>query len=326
MSPVAVARVLTENGKLKLEVKKPTNQEMEEHPEHAIGALVHAIWLRSFEITHSEDSAELPDGFVKFFWDWVYAEPQLTRRAGLELALQQNNLWDVNVAEMRIRKRGRQIKSRHMAIKALFRKVYLNKTWKDVTLSLCQCGKSHDDKLTLKMCQGNVESGARQLKAELKKYGIAFPPVFKADEPPVSVDKDLLKIATLEESSGVLRVPDKHAQQHPAIAILLDGEPLPVIPMDGDESAALSLFNPWVKGWVPLWFPSMIIRGSEPIRSVYLDSEQRYIWFDKTFKKFAGSDWQLRGDLDSKRLVIARTLLQMYRAARDEELPDLADL
>jgi hypothetical protein len=208
----------------------------------------------------------------------------------------------------------------------LFRKIYLGKTWKEVTLRLCQCGDSHDDELKLKKCQENIESGARHLKAELKKYGIVFPPAYKADEPRVAVNPDLPKIATLEESKGALRVPDEPAQQHPAIAILLDGEPMPVIPMDGDESGALNLFNPWVKGWMPLWFPSMIIRGSKPIRSVYLDSEQRYIWFDKTFKHFAGSDWLLKGDLGSKRKVIAETLLLMYRAARDEKLPDLADL
>ena len=323
MSPVAVARVLTEDGKPVLEVKNLTNQEMEAHPEHAIGALVRAIWLRSFEITQSDNSAELPAGFVKFFWAWVYAEPQLTRQAGLELALQQNSLWDVDVALARIRKRGQQIKSRHTAIQALFRKAYLNKTWKEVTLSLCQCGKSHDDKLTLKLCQENIEAQARHLKAELKKYGIVFPPVYKADEPLVAVNPDLPGIRTLEESSGAFRKAITPAYKHPAIAILLDGEPMPVIPMDSNESDALSLFNPWVKGWVPLWFPMMMIRGSEPIVSVYLDSERRYIWFDKTFEKYAGSDWQQKGDLNSKRLTIANTLLKMYRAARDEKLPEM---
>ncbi len=58
--------------------------------------------------------------------------------------------------------------------------------------------------------------------------------------------------------------------------------------------------------------------GAEPIGSKEEYQRQRFNCFDKVFKRFAGSDWPLKGSLDSQRQVIARTLLEMYRAVMAE--------
>lgn len=327
MSPVPVGRLLEKAGSLVLEVTYPSDEELDKKPELAIGVLLDAIWNRCFDITRSGKGAEPPDELFKFLFDWVYRGHPLAKKAGLELALQQDNLWDLNLALLRIKKKGRPTKSRQTAIKALFRKTYLGKSWAEVTTRLCQCGHSHDDKLTLIRCQDNLESAVRILKTELKKYDIAFPPArikesksaYQAREFSQSKAQDLRKIPTLEESRGALRVPSDYAIQHPAIAILLDGGLLPITNSDSDRddaSYALSQFNPWDLGWIPMWFPKLL--GAEPIGSKEEYQRQRFNCFDKVFKRFAGSDWPLKGSLDSQRQVIARTLLEMYRAVMAE--------
>lgn len=240
MSPVPVGYWHMEAGKLVLSFENPTDQEFEEKPELALGVLVCAMWKRCFEINRSGEGAEPPDGFFKILWEWVYCDQPLARKDGLELALKQDNQWDMDLALLRIRKSGRPIKSRQTAIKALFRKVYLNKSWEEVTRSLCQCGQPHDkkspdNKLTLQKCQGNIESEVRHLKKVLQKYDIAFPPArikgsksaYQAGESSQSKPQDLQKIPTLEESRGALRVTGEYAKQHAAITILLSGDSVP---------------------------------------------------------------------------------------------------
>ena len=335
MSPVPVGRLGVESGELILHITYPTARELDEKPEHAIGALLKAIWFRSFEITSSVNITESPEGLLKVLWEWVYCDPPLSREAAYDLALQKDNKWDENLALVRIQKRGRPIKARHTAIKALFRKTYLNRSWAEVTRRLCPCGRSHDDPLTLKSCQDNLESAVRHLKRVLKKWDIAFPPRRKEGKPVYMENEssqpeahNLQRIPTLEESSGALRVPDSYETQHPAVAILLDGGPLPAIPLSndptrGDESDAWNLFNPWVPGWVPLWFPDI---RTEPIGTRRELQRRRLDWFNKVFEHFAGSDWQRKGSLDSRRELVALTLLRMYRDERDENTPTLDEL
>jgi hypothetical protein len=191
MSPVHVGQFVQEAGELMLSVATPTVQEFEEKPELAIGVLVFAIWKRCFEITRSAEVEKTPDELLKFLWDWVYRGQPLTKEAVLELALRQDNEWDRDLALVRISKKGRPIKSRHTAIKALFRKTYLNKSWTEVTLCLCQCGESHDDQLRLKKCQENLESAVRHLKTELKKHNISFFPAELKKSQPVHQARDL---------------------------------------------------------------------------------------------------------------------------------------
>jgi hypothetical protein len=94
-------------------------------------------------------------------------------------------------------------------------------------------------------------------------------------------------------------------------------------PEHGDESDAWNLFNPWVLGWVPMWFPEI---RSEPIGTREELQQRRFDWFDREFKHFAGSDWPLKGSLESQREVIGNVLLRMYRAARNEEIPEIDKL
>ena len=79
------------------------------------------------------------------------------------------------------------------------------------------------------------------------------------------------------------------------------------------------MFNPWEPGWIPMWFPDI---RTEPIGTRSELQKRRFYWFDKAFKHFAGADWRLQGPLESQRAVVADTLLRMYRAARDEEIPE----
>ncbi len=336
MSPVPVGRLLVRDGQEVLDITYPTDRECAEKPELAIGVLVCAIWMRYFEISASAEGAAPPAGLFNVLWEWVYRDQPLIKRDAFELTAQQDNEWDPNSALTRIKRRGRPVKSRRTAIQALFRKVYLNRSWEEVTRRLCQCGQSHDDRLTLIKCQANLESEARHLKRELKKYQIAFPPVppkrgrilFKAGETSQMRAEAELNIPTLEESSGAMRKADTYSIQHPVVRILLDG-PLPEIevngePHRGDESDALNLFNPWVPGWIPFWFPEICSSG--PIESKKEYQQRRYGWFDKALKHFAGPDWPLKGSLEKQKKVIARTLIQMYRAARDEQIPEIDKL
>jgi len=79
------------------------------------------------------------------------------------------------------------------------------------------------------------------------------------------------------------------------------------------------MFNPWEPGWIPMWFPPI---RSEPIGTRKELQVRRLDWFDKVFKHFAGTDWPLKGSLESRRGMVADTLLRMYRAARAEEIPE----
>jgi len=157
----------------------------------------------------------------------------------------------------------------------------------------------------------------------LKKYDIAFPPArLNKLQPEYKKPQAPETILTLEESSGALRVPDTNKVPHQAIAILLDGGPLPVIPEDSEsEDCDMSLVfwvNPWVLGSLPLWFPQIRL---DPIGTREECEKRRYVWFDKVFNRFAGTGWQRNGTLYSRKELIARTLLRMYRADRDEEIP-----
>ncbi len=335
MSPVPAGRFVMEDGELKLTVSNPTDEEFREKPELAIDVLLSAIWQRCFEIARSAEGTEPPEGLFKVLWNWVYCGQPLEKKAGLELALQQDNLWDLNTTLMRIRKKGRPIKSRHAAIKALFRRVYLNKPWPEVTQRFCQCGQSHDNKTPdntqrFMKCQENIQSEVRHLKKVLRKFDIAFPPARPAKRHPLTsepVPQETEGKRTLEESSSALRVADKCEWKHPAIAILLNGDSLPETEMTrgsiADETDAWYMFNPWEPGWIPMWFPKI---RTEPIGTTSELQTRRYYWFDKTFKHFAGTDWTLQGSLESQRAVAADTLLRMYRAARDEEIPEVDDL
>lgn len=323
MPSVPVGQFLMDAGRLVLRVTYPTDQELEDKPELAIGVLLNAIERRCFEIRRSGEGAELPNGLNDVLWDWVYCGEPVDKETAFKRGMHLANEWDFSLASMRSRKKGRPIKSRHTAIKALFRQKCLNKSWGEVTRRLCQCGQSHDDQLTLKRCQDNIESEVRHLKTVLKKYDIAFPPArLKKLQPEYKKPQAPETIRTLEESSGALRVPDTYKVPHPAIAILLDGDLLPVIPgnsesEDRDMSYALRV-NPWVLGCLPLWFPQI---RSEPIGTREECEKRRCDWFDKVFNHFAGPDWQRKGTSDSRKELIARTLLRMYRADRDEEMP-----
>jgi hypothetical protein len=333
MSSVPIGRLVVTAGRPELEVTYATGQDFDDKPELAIGVLLYVIWQRCFDITRSAEGAEPPDELFMVLWEWVYCDQPLDKKAGLELALQQDNLWDFNAAMMRIRKKGRPVKSRHTAIKALFRKVYLKKTWPEVTQRLCQCGQFHDSKspdntLSYMRCQENIEAEVRHLKKMLMKWNIAFPPAPPTKHHPLtsqSEPQNQKKIMTLEESSGANRVAVTYAVQHPVIAKFLSGDSLPTIPINdeaqhGDESDAWNLFNPWVLGWVPMWFPEI---RSEPIGTREELQRRRFDWFDREFKHFAGSDWPLKGSLESQREIIGNVLLRMYRAARDEEIPEM---
>ena len=122
-------------------------------------------------------------------------------------------------------------------------------------------------------------------------------------------------------------MPETHAIQHPAIAIFVDGDSVPETEMTrdslADESAAWYMFNPWEPGWVPMWFPEI---RTEPIGTRQELQARRLKWFDMVFKHFAGTDWPLKGSFESRRGVVADTLLRMYRAARDEDIPEIDEL
>jgi len=317
-----VRQDVMEDGKLKSIVSDHTDPEFDEMPELAIGVLQNAIWFRGFVILHFGEDPKLLDELFKFKIEWVYRGQPLDKKTAYELALQQDNSWDVEMALLRIKRKGRPIKSRHTAIKALFRKVYLDKSWKEVTQRLCQCGQSHDDKspedkLRLQLCQGRLEAEVRLLKKELKKYGVVFPPSRPKEtqtthEPP---------------PQEYVRVPKTHSIQHPAIAIFVDGDSVPETQMTreshDDEIDTWYMFNQWEPGWIPMWFPQI---RSEPIGTREELQQRRLEWFDRAFRHFAGTDWPLRGPLESQRAVVADTLLRMYRIARDEYNTEIEDL
>jgi hypothetical protein len=335
MSPVPAGRFVMEDGELKLAVSNPTDEEFREKPELAIDLLLSAVWLRLFDIARSDGGAKLPDELSTLLWGWVYCGPPLEKKAGLDLAAQQDNWWDKKLLLTRIRERGRPIKSRHVAIKALFRKAYLGRSWEEITQRLCECGQTHDNespenKLRFMRCQENIQSEVRNLKRMLRKCDIAFPPVRSARRntlPSELVPQETRVINAAEKSSGALRVADKCERKHPAIAILLNGDSLPETEMTrgslSGESDAWYMFNPWEPGWIPMWFPDI---RTEPIGTKSELQKRRYYWFDKAFKHFAGTDWTLQGPLESQRAVVADTLLRMYRAARDEEMPEADEL
>jgi hypothetical protein len=330
MSPASIGYWHMEAGKLVLGFANPTVQAFNQYPELAIDVLVWEIFIRSVEISPRGEYAAPPDDLLHVLWDWVYCGQPLDGRSAIEPA----SLWNREVTMTRIRKQGRPIKSRHTAVKALFRREYLNRPWADVTRLLCQCGQPHDDKQKLKQCQDNIESQVRKLRKRLRKHGIAFPPKRMKEslsayrQPELSQSKPEARDApTLEESSGAQRATSVFAIPHPAIAILLDGSPLPSMNSEsdpGDVSDAWSLFNPWDRGWIPMWFPTLI--GTEAPWSKEEYQRLRYNCFDKVFKRFAGSNWPPKGSLDSQRQAIARTLLEMYRAVAAEQWLEIDDL
>jgi hypothetical protein len=324
-----------EDGELKLAVANPTDEEFREQPELAIEVLFCAIWFRLFEISRSDGCAKPPDELLRLSWDWVYYGPPLEMKTGLDLAAQQDNWWDKKLLLNRIKGPGRPIKSRHLAIKALFRKAYLGRSWSEVTQRLCECGQAHDNKspenrLQFLRCQENIQSEVRHLKRVLRKCEITFPPARSAKHlqlHPEPVPKEKKGILTLEESRGALREADKPEPKHPAITIFLNGDSLPETEMTrgslAEEGDAWSMFNPWEPGWIPKWFPDI---RTEPIGTKSEIQKRRYYWFDNAFKHFAGNDWMLQGPLESQRAVVADTLLRMYRAARDEYSTEIEEL
>jgi hypothetical protein len=330
MSPASIGYWHMEGGQLVLRFANPTVHDFNQYPELAIDVLVCTIFTRSVEISPPGEYGVPPHHLLQVLWDWLYCAQPLDGMAAIE----PSNLWNRTVALTHIRKRGRPIESRHTAVKALFRREYLKKSWADVTRFLCQCGEAHDDKQKFKKCQDNIESQVRILRKVLRKCDIAFPPKPAKDDPPTRRKPELSRskpegkeIPTLEESSGALRKTSQFAIPHPAIAILLDGSPLPITNCDPDPSAgsaALSLFNPWDRGWIPMWFPTLL--GTEAPSSKEEYQRLRYNCFDRIFKRFAGSDWPPKGSLDSQREAIARTLQDIYRAVMAERWVEIDDL
>jgi hypothetical protein len=330
MSPAVIGYWKSEADKLVLELAWPTVQQFNRYPELAINVLVLSIFSRCVDISPPGKFAVPPDDLLQVLWDWVYCGQPLDGAAAIEPA----SLWNRTVAMTQIRKRGRPITSRHTAVKALFRREYLRRQWADVTRLLCQCGEPHDNEQKLNKCQDNIESQVRSLRKLLRKHGVVFPPkptkedLSERRKPEPSQSKangrDVLALA---ESSVTRRMTSDFAIQHPAIAILLSGSPMPTLKSDsgpGYVCDAWCLFNPWDRGWVPMWFPTLI--GAEAPASKEEYQRLRYNCFDKVFKCFAGSDWPPRGSSESQREAVARTLLEMYLAVTDEQWLEIDDL
>lgn len=81
-----------------------------------VGILVYAVWKRCFDLKSAAGGSASLDEVFSFLFSWAYRGDPLPKREALLLALKQSTLWDSDFALLRIRKRGRPTKSRHIAI------------------------------------------------------------------------------------------------------------------------------------------------------------------------------------------------------------------
>ena len=333
--------MLVKDGMPELDATKVTSQDIENNPSLAIGVLLDSLWWRAVEIHHSNGfTKQQLKGVFKLLHEWVYARGPLTIEAALKLAEQKSTKWEQNMILMWAGKRGRPIKLRHAAIEALFLKEYLNKRWLEVTRRVCPCGKSHvgpdGTNYAKANCQRNLETVVRILKKLLRADKIDFPPKPPAKDhrlkapflPAIRVQNDT---STPDAAAPKPRPPwvvELH-QRHWAIELLLDQrEPMPIIPTNDypegvDVDEALGMFVPWSPGWVPMWFPDIMLlnRGTGQIQIERPNPQQRLDWFDKALPHFAKSVWPPEGSLSLKKREIAVALLLMYHAAQLEEIP-----
>lgn len=336
MSSVDAARIKGGAGEPDFEQMNPTDEELKKNPELAINVLQFEIWIRIIVLSRSEDSAAL-NKLCAFMWEWIFYDEPSEKLEALRLGNGQDNPWDATLTLIRIKKRGRPITPlRHTAIKALFYKEYLKNSWAQITRRYCHCGRPHDDKLTLNKCQENIQVTVRNLKNLLKENRIDFPRVsaFKSQLSNESVmvpsseaipaQKGLQQRPkiTLDISSMLYRA-------HHAIELLYHPDNLSLLEQLYDEldkngeAILLTMFNASVKGWIPLWFPAL--RTSRRIKSEAYE-EERFEWFDRAFRHFAGARLPLRGSVAEQMRTVADTLRQIYRASCDDVTLELDNL
>ena len=274
----------------------------------------------------------------EFMWEWIFYDEPSEKLEALRLGNGQDNPWDATLTLMRIKKRGRPITPlRHTAIKALFYKEYLKKSWAQITRRYCHCGRPHDDKLTLNKCQENIQVTVRTLKNLLKENQIDFPRVsaFKSQLSNKSVMVPSSKAIPAQEGLQQrpkikLDISSMLYRAHPAIALLHRPDNVTLFEKLYDEfdkngqAIVLTMCDPAVKGWVPFWFPAL--RTSRQIESRAAYEEVRLEWFDKAFRHFAGARWPLRGSVAEQMRTVADTLRLIYRAACDDATLELDNL
>jgi hypothetical protein len=337
MSSVDAARIESGAEGPVFEQMNPTDKELKENPELAINVLLFQIWLRIIVLSRSGGNTAPLSKLLEFMWEWVLYDEPSEKLEALRLANDQDNPWDAILTLMRIKKRGRPVTPlRHTAIKALFYKEYLKKSWAQITRRYCHCGRPHGDKLTLHRCQQIIEVTARKLKTLLKENQIDFPPVsaFRSQLSNKSVMVLPSKaIPTLEGLQRPKIKPDITSmlyRAHPAIALLHRRDNVTLFEVVYDEfdkngqAIVLTMCDPAVKGWVPFWFPAL--RTSRPIESRAAYEEVRLEWFDKAFRHFAGARWPLRGSVAEQMRTVADTLRLIYRAACDDATLELDNL
>ena len=116
---------------------------------------------------------------------------------------------------------------------------------------------------------------------------------------------------------------DSDFEPHWAIQIFLDPrEELALVNSDlypnVSQEQALGQFDIQVPGWVPRWFPRIIVTDDSVIQ---LTPEQRLDWFDKALANYAQSEWPPTGSLNSKQQSVALSLLYMLAAQEYSEIP-----
>ena len=89
------------------------------------------------------------------------------------------------------------------------------------------------------------------------------------------------------------------------------------------ESEALGLFDESQPGWVPQWFPRVLFRNRWTVQEQMekLTPQQRLDWFDKALKHYAQSEWPPTGSVSSRKRKVALSLLHMYCAAKQQDIP-----
>ena len=110
--------------------------------------------------------------------------------------------------------------------------------------------------------------------------------------------------------------------EHPSVPIpeLRAGEDYPDSAV---ESEALGLFDESQPGWVPQWFPRVLFRNRWTAQEQMekLTPQQRLDWFDKALKHYARGEWPPTGSVSSRKRKIAQSLLRMYCAAKQWDIP-----
>src|ERR1017187_10149956 len=104
MSPVDAARITIRAREPVFEQMYPTDEELKENPELAIGVLLFGIWLRMIVLSRSGDNTASLNKLCEFMWEWIfYDEPsENLERFGLENG--QDNPWDATLTLMGIKK------------------------------------------------------------------------------------------------------------------------------------------------------------------------------------------------------------------------------